>query len=233
MARQVDYECMNCGYELSSVDEIFWIDDGLDIHIEPLLMTTSAISSEAPVKGYFTRYYCYDCRKFISKFVIFKNSNEISDENIITLIEQYDDSAKIIQFDDVFQKCLECGSDLASKADYSFVLDENDEFHIGESVIDFPESESNKFAGEYHGFFCSQCKKQINKFVITQNNANFTDDEIKAVLKEHTNDLTIFIRRDYDLCPICGEEIYYLHENSTCPSCMEERLTITNITMMD
>ena len=127
MARQVDYECMNCGYELSSVDEIFWIDDGLDIHIEPLLMTTSAISSEAPVKGYFTRYYCYDCRKFISKFVIFKNSNEISDENIITLIEQYDDSAKIIQFDDVFQKCLECGSDLASKADYSFVLDENDE----------------------------------------------------------------------------------------------------------
>ena len=53
----------------------------------------------------------------------------------------------------MFQKCLECGSDLASKADYSFVLDENDEFHIGESVIDFPESESNKFAGEYHGFF--------------------------------------------------------------------------------
>ena len=181
MARQVDYECMNCGYELSSVDEIFWIDDGLDIHIEPLLMTTSAISSEAPVKGYFTRYYCYDCRKFISKFVIFKNSNEISDENIITLIEQYDNSPKIIQFDDVFQKCLECGSDLASKADYSFVLDENDEFHIGESVIDFPESESNKFAGEYHGFFCSQCKKQINKFVITQNNANLTDEEIKAV----------------------------------------------------
>ena len=43
MARQVDYECMNCGYELSSIDEIFWIDDGLDIHIEPLLMTTSAI----------------------------------------------------------------------------------------------------------------------------------------------------------------------------------------------
>lgn len=233
MARQVDYGCDNCGYEYSSIDEIFWIDDALNVHIEPLLMSTSAESSEAPVKGYFAKYFCYNCRRFISKFVIFKNSTEISDESIITLIEQHDDSAKIIQFDDVFQKCLECGSDLASKADYSFALDENGEFHIGETVVDFAKSENNKFTGEYHGFFCSQCRRQINKFVITQNNANFTDEEIKSVLNEHTNDLTIFIRRDYDLCPVCGEEVYYLHENSTCPNCMGERLVVKNMTMFD
>lgn len=233
MARQVEYGCDSCGFEMTSIDEIFWIDEDLNIHIKPLLVSTSAESSDAPVKGYFARYYCYSCKKFISKFVIFKNSAEISDENIITLIEQYDDSAKIIQFDDVFQKCLECGSDLPSKADYSFVFDEMGKFHIGEDVIDFPESENNKFTGEYHGFFCSHCKKQINKFVITQNNANLTDEEMKEILNQHTNDMTIFIRRDYDLCPVCGEEIYYLHESSTCPGCMEGRLVVRNMTMFD
>ena len=233
MAREVVYGCDSCGFEFTSIDEIFWIDEGLNIHIEPLLVSTSEISSEAPVKGYFARYYCYDCQSFISKFIIFKKSDEISDENIIRLIEQHDDEPKIIQFDDVFQKCLECGSDLASKADYSFVLDEAGKFHIGETVIDFPESENNMFTGEYHGFFCSRCKKQINKFVITQNNAGLDDDEIKAILNEHTKDMTIFIRRDYDICPVCGEEIYYLHENSTCPSCMDAGLVIRDLKLID
>ena len=233
MAREILYGCGNCGYELISIDKIFWIDDQLAIHVKPLVMSTSAESSEAPVKGYFAKYYCYNCREFINKFVIFKNSSEISDENIIKLIEQYDDSAKIIQFDDVFQKCLECGSDLASKADYSFVLDENDKFHIGESVIDSYDGDDNKFTGEYHGFFCSHCKKQINKFVITQNNADLTDSQIKAILEEHTKELTIFLRRDYDICPNCGEEVYYLHENSACPNCMDEGLIIKDMTFYD
>lgn len=233
MARKVDYVCNNCGYDYTSVDKIFWIDEFLSLHVEPLLMSTSKESSDAPVKGYFTNYYCYNCQKFIDKFIIYKKSSEIDDGKIIQIIENYGSSSKIIQFDDVFQKCLKCGGELVSRADYSFVLDENDEFHIGETVYDFSNSESYKFAGEYHGYFCSNCKKQINKFVIMENNVDFTDDEIKAILKEHTNDLTIFIRRDFELCPDCGEEIYYLHENSTCPRCREGKFYIEDESMID
>ena len=83
------------------------------------------------------------------------------------------------------------------------------------------------------GFFCSHCKKQINKFVITQNNADLTDSQIKAIFEEHAKELTIFLRRDYDICPNCGEEVYYLHENSTCPNCMDEGLIIKDMTLYD
>ena len=76
-------------------------------------------------------------------------------------------------------------------------------------------------------------QKQINKFVVTENDANMSDSEIKDILEEHTNDLTIFIRRDYDICPDCGEEVYYLNQNSTCPSCRRDRLTIAGHMMVD
>ena len=73
----------------------------------------------------------------------------------------------------------------------------------------------------------------INKFVITENNANMTDSEIRDVLSEHTNDLTIFLRRDYNICPDCGEEIYYLHEDSTCTYCREGKFTIESENVFD
>ncbi len=233
MARQVDYICDKCGHSYTSVDQIFWIDEILTLHVEPLLMSTSDESYDAPVKGYFAKYYCYHCNKFINKFIIYKKSSEIEDERVIQIIEQNDNSPKIIQFDDSFQKCLKCGGELVSRADYSFVLDENGDFHIGESIIDFSNGADNKFLGEYYGYFCPHCKKQINKFIITENNADLDDDEIRAILEDHTNDLTIFIRRDYDLCPECVEEIYYLHENSTCPNCREGKFIIENELMVD
>lgn len=233
MARQVEYSCNTCGYSYTSIDQIFWIDETGKVIVKPLVMSTSAESSDAPVKGFFADYYCYKCQKFISKFIIYKKTLQINDAKIIQLIEQYNDNSKIIQFDDVFQRCLTCGNELASRADYSFAFDEDGEFHIGEDVYDFSNSDNHKFAGSYHGYFCSNCKKQINKFVITENNANFTDLELRKILEEHTNDLTIFLRRDYDICPDCGEEIYYLDQNSTCPSCRRDRLTIISHMMVD
>ena len=233
MARELEFVCDSCGYSFKSIDKIFWIDDDLMVHVEPLLKSTSAESSEAPIKGYFAEYYCYNCDKFVDKFIIYKKSPEIDDGKVIQLLEQFDDSAKIIQFDDVFQKCLKCGTELPTRAEYSFVLDENDEFHIGETLYDFSNGQNYKFAGEYHGYFCSHCKKQINKFVISENNAELTDSEIKAILEDHTNDLTIFIRRDFDLCPDCGEEVYYLHENSTCTKCRQGKFIIETEDLID
>lgn len=233
MARRVGYLCNTCGYTYTSIDEIFWVDDSWHVIVKPLVKSTSAESSNAAIKGFFARYYCYECQKFINKFIIYKKSSDIDDGKIIQLIEQYDDNPKIIQFDDEFQRCLECGSELPSKADYSFALDVDDEFHIGEDDYDFSKGEKFKFAGVYHGYFCSNCKKQINKFVITENKAEFSDSQIREILEKHTNDLTIFIRRDFDICPDCGEEVYYLDQNSTCPNCRRDSLTIVDHMMVD
>lgn len=233
MARQVEYLCNTCGYTYTSIDRIFWIDDNGNVIVKPLVMSSSAESSNVPVKGFFARYYCYECQKFINKFIVYKKSPEMDDGEIIELIEKFDDNSKIIQFDDEFQKCLSCGSELLSKADYSFAFDTDDEFHIGDDDYDFSNGDAFKFAGIYHGYFCSKCKKQINKFVITENKADFSDGEIKAILMEHTNDLTIFIRRDFDLCPDCGEEVYYLDQKSTCPKCRRDSLTIIGSMMVD
>jgi hypothetical protein len=233
MARRVEYSCRTCGYSYTSIDEIFWIDETGQVIVKPLVKSSSAESFDAPAKGFFANYYCYECQKFINKFIIYKKSPEMDDGDIIQLIELYNDNTKVIQFDDVFQKCIECGNELASKADYSFAFDVNDEFHIGEDDYDFSKGDEFKFAGIYHGYFCSNCKKQINKFVITENRAGFTDSQLKSILEEHTNDLTIFIRRDFDICPDCGEEIYYLNQNSTCPKCRKDSLTIVDSMQVD
>ena len=233
MARQVEYSCNTCGFSYTSIDQIFWIDETEQVIVKPLVKSSSAQSYNASVKGFFANFYCYECKKFVNKFIIYKKSSDFEDAKIIHLIEQYNDNSKIIQFDDVFQRCLVCGSELPSKADYSFALDINDEFHIGEDDYDFSKGQNFKFAGIYHGYFCSKCKKQINKFVITENNAKLRDSEIKDILEDHTNDLTIFIRRDYDICPDCGEEIYYLNQDSTCPNCRRDRLNIVGHMMVD
>lgn len=233
MARQVEYLCHNCGFSYTSIDQIFWIDDDGQVIIKPLVKSTSAESYDALVKGFFANYYCYECQRFINKFIIYQKSSDFDDESIIRLIENCSDNTKIIQFDDTFQRCLGCGTNLPLRADYSFAFDTDGEFHIGKDNYDFSKGKDFKFAGIYYGYYCSNCNKQINKFVITENSADLMDSEIKDILKEHTNDLTIFIRRDYDICPACGEEIYYLNQDSTCPNCRRDRLHIADHMFVD
>ena len=72
MARRVEYLCNTCGYTYTSIDEIFWIDETGQVNIKPLVKSTSAESSIAPVKGFFAKYYCYECQKFVNKFIIYK-----------------------------------------------------------------------------------------------------------------------------------------------------------------
>lgn len=233
MGERIDYFCENCGYEYSSFDQIFWIDESSDIFIEPLTMIASDLSFNAPVKGYFTKYFCYECKKFVDLFIIGEKVSGYDDGEIISLIEGIDDNAKIIHFDDSFQKCLTCAKELHPKAEYLFALDENDEFKISEDLIGFLRAENQKFSGKYYGYFCSECKKQINKFVITENSANLSDDELKAVIEEHTNDLTIFLRRDFELCPDCASTLNFLEDDSLCPNCMEGKLISSGIIMFD
>ena len=233
MAKRIEYMCDTCGYTYTSIDEIFWLDEDGKIVVKPLLKSTSSESYNSPIKGFFAKYYCYNCKKFISKFIISRKSLQFTDAMVFHLIEHYDDNPKIIQYDDAFQKCLKCGSELPSKAEYSFAYDRDGEFHINKELFGFSDSEDHEFAGIYYGYFCSKCKKQINKFVVTENDANMSDSEIKDILEEHTNDLTIFIRRDYDICPDCGEEVYYLNRNSTCPSCRRDRLTVVEHMLVD
>lgn len=52
MARQVEYLCNTCGYTYTSIDKIFWIDDKGEVIIKPLVMSTSAESANASVKGF-------------------------------------------------------------------------------------------------------------------------------------------------------------------------------------
>ena len=65
-------------------------------------------------------------------------AREISDEYVFHLIDGYDDSLKIVQYDDAFQRCLKCGTGLPVRAEYSFSYDTDDEFHIWirENIID-------------------------------------------------------------------------------------------------
>ena len=233
MATRVTYVCDTCGYSYTSVNEIFWLDENGKLVIKPLVINTSTESYNAPLKGFFVKYYCYKCGKFISKFIINKKALDMNDEYVFNLIDGYDDSLKIVQYDDAFQRCLKCGRELAARAEYSFSYDTNNEFHINKDFLGFSDGDSHKFSGLYYGYFCSKCKKQINKFVITENSANLDDSEIKAILEEHTNDLTIFIRRDYDICPECGEEVYYLNQNSNCPHCRRDELRISDYIELD
>ena len=89
------------------------------------------------------------------------------------------------------------------------------------------------FGWKYFGYFCRDCSKQINKFVIFENNADLDESLMKEILEDHTNDLTVFINDTYALCPHCGGELSVLGESSKCPNCKEGELILDNQTFID
>ena len=121
--------------------------------------------------------------------------------------------------------------ELSLKMEKVFVVDKNDEFLVDDSIFNYDalDKVSNKFWGKYYGYYCRDCSKQINKFVIVENSDNLSDDEIKSVLHDHTNDLTVFINNPGDICPNCGNKIQILKEFSPCPNCGEGKLRIKDI----
>lgn len=232
MGIHTEYSCSECGFKYEDSSDIFWIDNTGNVHVGILNINSSDEASKALASGGIYKYYCYSCGKDIYNFHITEKSPEIPKEFIIQLIEKMDDNLKIIDFDNKFQNCISCSKNLELKLEKTFVLDSEGEFHVGDYMYDDGET-PNDFSGKYYGYFCNDCSKQINKFVIYENNANLEDSLIKEILNDHTNDLTVFINDSYEYCPHCGDGLHVLVEDSLCPKCKIGVLEIENRTFSD
>lgn len=232
MGIHTEYSCNECGFKYEDSSDIFWIDDKGFVHVGRLAVHSSDEASKALASGGIYKYYCYNCKKFINNFHI-TESDKIPKEHVIQLIENYNDSVKIIDFDDKFQNCIYCGKELPLKLEKAFALDVEGKFHVGDVDLNDFSDMPNDFSGRYYGYFCKDCSKQINKFVIIENNANLEDSLIREILNDHTNDLTVFIDESYEYCPDCGDILHVLGEASICPKCRIGVLGIDNRELLD
>ena len=171
--------------------------------------------------------FCYECGEFIREFIVAENPADMGHELIISLIEAYDNSPKIIKFNHDFQNCLDCSNSLEVRSVKAFSFDRQGSFEIKDyDSHDFENNESYDFWGVYYGYYCKDCRKQINKFVVMQNLGRLDEDTIRKVLKKHTNDLTVLIFDYKDNCPNCSGILEALDHSSLCPRCGEGSLKV-------
>jgi len=234
MGQFIKYKCDVCGHEHVHDLEVFWIDKNLEINVSMLLFLTSEQMSKSLVSGYYQEYYCYDCDSIVKEFLITENPSNMDTEEIFNLIEDYDHTFKIIKFDDKFQKCLTCSRSIDVKSEKAFAVDKQGDFVIEEPYIhDFKDNDKYDFWGYYYGYYCDDCRKQINKFVVMQNLSNVDEDTIRHILKQHTNDLTVLLFDYRGKCQHCGGELYSLKDSSLCPKCKEGHLMTVEIRNVD
>lgn len=225
MGQFIKYKCDVCGHEHVHDLEVFWIDENYEINVAMLLFSTSVEMSKALVSGSYNEYYCYDCDSIVKEFVIDENPSRMDKGEIIDLIEDYDHTFKIIKFDAKFQTCISCSKDLQYKSQKAFAFDKNGNFIIEEFFLHNFEDNSNfDFWGYYYGYYCDDCKKQINKFVVMQNLSNTDDGSIRYTLTQHTNDLTVLLFDYLDNCQHCGGKLHSLKDFSICPRCKQGHL---------
>lgn len=233
MGIHTEYSCSECGFKYEESSDIFWIDGNGYVHVSRLDVKSSDEASKALASGGIYKYYCYNCDNVIYNFHISEKSAKISREQIIQLIENCNDAAKTINFDNKFQNCIGCGQELEIRLEKEFALDVEGSFHVGDvGQNDFSDMECD-FSGKYYGYYCPDCSKQINKFVVYENNANLNDNLLKEILNDHTNDLTVFINDSYEYCPKCGDELHVLGDSSICPKCRVGLLGIVNQEFFD
>ncbi len=234
MGIHTEYSCSECGIKIVDSSDIFWIDDERKIHVDMQTVDSSKKSSDALAFGGIYKYYCYNCNNYIYNFHIKRKSDGIAKEEIIRLIENMDDNNKIIDFDNMFQNCIHCRQEVFPRQEKSFAIDEMGEFFIGDNLKgDEFENKKFDFDGKYYGYFCDDCAKQINKFVILENDAKLDDSLIKEILQDHTNDLTVYINDSFSDCPVCGDELHVLGESSKCPKCGVGHLHIEKQQLID
>ena len=234
MGQFIRYKCDDCGYEHVHDLEVFWIDENLEINVAMLLFSTSEEMSKALVNGDYREYYCYDCDSTVKEFIIKENPSKMSNEDIINLIEDYDHMFKIIKFDNKFQNCIYCSKSLDVKSQKVFAYDKQGDFVIEDFIgHDFADNDKYDFWGEYYGYYCDDCKKQINKFVVKQNLADIDEDSIRYILKQHTNDLTVLLFDHRDNCQHCGGKLHSLEHASLCPRCKEGHLIVMDVLDVD
>ena len=228
-----EYSCSECGFKLEDSSNIFWIDFDRNVHVDILTVKASSEASKAMVSGGIYKYYCYNCGEVIYNFHITSKEEAIRNEEIIFLLEKLDKNVKIIDFDAKFQNCIECGKNLDLKMKKSFALDSEGNFCIDDPKLNDFSDKMLDLSGKYYGYYCKDCSKQINKFVIFENNADLDESLIKEILEDHTNELTVFLDDTYALCPHCGGELSVLGESSKCPSCKKGELKLDNRTFID
>ena len=234
MGQFIKYKCDVCGHEHVQDLEVFWIDENCEINVSMLLFLTSTEMSKALVSGYYHEYYCYDCDSIVKEFIISENPSKMSSEDIINLIEDYDHTFKIIKFDDKFQNCLNCSRSLDVRSEKAFAVGKDDDFVIEDSYIhDFKDNDNYDFWGYYYGYYCDNCKKQINKFVVMQNLSNVDEDSIRYILKQHTNELTVLLFDYRGNCQHCGGELHSLKDSSLCPKCKEGHFITVEVRNVD
>lgn len=233
MGIHTEYCCNECGFKIIDSSDIFWIDSEKNIHVDMQTVDSSKKATDSLASGGIFKYYCYNCDSYIYNFHISRKSRFISKEEIIQIVEALDDNKKIIDFDNKFQNCINCRQDVPLKLEKSFAIDNKGEFFIEDSLYNDFDSKQFDFAGKYYGYYCSDCAKQINKFVILENNAGLEDSLIKEILEDHTNDLTVYINDSYLICPNCEDELQVLAESSICPKCRVGLLTIEKQDLFD
>ena len=227
MGQFIQYKCNVCGFEYVHDLEVFWIDENFELNVSMLLPSTSTEMFKSLVNGFYHEYFCYGCNRFVREFLISENPSNMSQESIINLIEEYDNSPKIIKFDNKFQNCLSCSDSLKARSIKAFSFDKRGNFEIKDFEFhDFANNDDYDFWGIYYGYYCNDCRKQINKFVVMQNLGNLDEDTIRYVLKKHTNDLTVLIFDYKDNCPNCGSMLETLDDTSVCPKCREGSLRV-------
>lgn len=237
MGTYIKYECDECGFEYEDDLAIFWIDKGMELHVSQLTFLTSEEMSKSLVSGYYHEYYCYECDNFAEEFLISENPSGMNHESIIKLIEGWDDDLKVIKFDIKFQNCIDCANPLDSKSTKLFSFDKENNFNISEKdyreYVLLEDNENDQFWGIYHGYYCDDCSKQINKFVIKENSAKLNEDTIKAILENHTNDLTVLIFDYKNVCPNCGSDLEFLNQSALCPECRQGHLMTVDMINID
>ena len=227
MGQFIKYKCDVCGFEYIHDLEVFWIDENFELNVSISAPSISSEMSKSLANGFYREHFCYECGKFVREFLVSENPSNMSHESIISLIEEHDSSPKIIKFSHDFQNCLSCSTSLKTRSVKAFSFDRQNNFEIKDSELhDYVNNENYDFWGIYYGYYCNDCKKQINKFVVMQNLGRLDEETIRNVLKKHTNDLTVLIFDYKDNCPNCGGMLETLSQFSKCPKCREGSLNV-------
>lgn len=137
MGQQRDYSCDNCHFSFSIKDTIFILSDYEFEEMEYGFIASDLISN-ADIYGDVVLYWCFDCNKFVKKYII-KNSNYDLNKTIMILnkylnknsvlvenknekiICPYCDSSNILTSDNI-KECPKCGSEV-SQSPYVIMFD--------------------------------------------------------------------------------------------------------------
>ncbi len=237
-----EYVCDNCGWEYIKENDIFMINKKHEVSVSPILFSTSEIIQYQAVTGSYDEFYCYNCGEIVKNFIINEIMEDMygfDEEEIFKYIKDYDDSLKIIELGDEFQKCPQCADLIYLKPNSRnfFGLTENYDFENLAEFIVFHDIENikaeYKLLGKLLTYSCIKCNKEINKFIILHNLANFNSNEIKEILNDFPVDLTMYLDETNRLCPVCENKLSSLADSSKCPKCGQGKLKLENFLLID